>query len=68
MSWFSSRDELIENEMLIVVLSDGLCRVAEMIDIPMDCVDQVFDDTSRRTKTVLKTINMYRDDRKIWDV
>ena len=58
MSWFSVRDELVVDEMLIVVLSDGLYRVAEL----MDRVDQMHDDTSKRTETVLTTSSMYRDD------
>ena len=36
------------------------------MDLSMDWVDQMHDDTSPQTETVLTTFNMYRDDRDIW--
>ena len=68
MSWFSGRDSFIVDEMLFAVLPDRLCRVADLIDLPTDWVDHIYDDTSRWTKTMLTTFSMYRDDQDRGDV
>ena len=68
MSWFTCRNTVIEDEILIVVLSDGLCKVAEMIYLQTDLVNKIFVDTSWQIETVLTTFSTYRDDRDIWDV
>ena len=54
--------------MLIIVLSDGLWRASKLMDLPMNWVDQMHDETSRRTKIVLTAFSMYRDDQDKWDV
>ena len=68
MSWFSIRDGLIVDEMVIAILSNGLCRVAKLMDPSMDWVDQIHDDTSEWIETVLTTVSMYRDYWDRWDV